>query len=128
MQEFVIQISSCVTLRAMTGTNVETITNFVLMEFKTYHIYIVTNKNHTVLYTGVTSYLKKRIWEHKNKIYSKSFSARYNTDQLVYYEAFFDIGEAIAREKQLKGGSRQKKIDLINCFNPEWRDLFEDLV
>jgi putative endonuclease len=60
-------------------------------------------------------------------MYPNSFSARYNTDHLVYYEVFFDIGEAIAREKQLKGGSRQKKIDLINSFNPDWRDLFGDL-
>ena len=97
------------------------------MEFKTYHTYIVNNKNHTVLYTGVTSALRKRIWEHKNKTYPRSFSARYNVDELVFYEAFFDIGEAIAREKQIKGGSRQKKIDMINDFNPAWRDLFEDL-
>ena len=97
------------------------------MEFRTYHTYIVTNKNHTVLYVGVTSFLKQRIWEHKSKMYPNSFSARYNTDLLVYYEAFFDIGEAIAREKQLKGGSRQKKIDLINSYNPDWRDLSGDL-
>jgi len=97
------------------------------MEYKTYHIYLVTNKNHTVIYTGVTSALRRRIWKHKNKMYPASFTARYNVGELVYYEAFFDIGEAIAREKQLKGGSRQKKIDLINNFNPEWRDLFEDL-
>ena len=97
------------------------------MEFKTYHTYIVTNKNHTVLYTGVTSSLRKRIWEHKNKMYPRSFSARYNTDELVYYESFFDIGEAIAREKQIKGGSRQKKIEMINDFNKEWLDLYDDL-
>ena len=72
------------------------------MEFKTYHTYIVTNKNHTVLYTGVTSALRKRIWEHKNKMYPYSFTAKYNADKLVYYEAFFDIGEAIVREKQIK--------------------------
>ena len=97
------------------------------MEFKTYHTYIATNKNHTVLYTGVTSFLRKRMWEHKHKMYPRSFTARYNVNELVYYEAYFDIGEAIAREKQLKGGSRQKKIDLINSFNPDWRDLYEDL-
>src|SRR5665647_329676 len=97
------------------------------MEFKTYHTYIVTNENHTVLYTGVTSALRKRIWEHKNKMYPHSFTAKYNADELVYYQAFFDIGEAIVREKQIKAGSRQKKLDLINAFNQEWRDLFEDL-
>ena len=97
------------------------------MEYKTYHTYLITNKNHTVIYTGVTSALRKRIWEHKNKMYPHSFSARYNVEILVYYEAFFDIGEAIEREKQIKGGSRQKKIEMINSFNPEWTDLFEDL-
>jgi len=97
------------------------------MEYKTYHTYIVTNKNHTVLYTGVTSTLRKRILKHQNKFYPGSFTARYNAHKLVWYEMYFDIGEAIAREKQLKGGSRQKKIDLINAFNPDWRDLFEDL-
>jgi len=97
------------------------------MEFKTYNTYIVTNENHTVLYTGVTSALRKRIWEHKNKMYPHSFTAKYNAEELVYYEAFFDIGEAIVWEKQIKAGSRQKKLDLINAFNQEWRDLFEDL-
>lgn len=97
------------------------------MEYKTYHTYIVTNKNHTVLYTGVTSALRKRILKHQNKFYPKFFTARYNAHILVWHEVFFDIGEAIAREKQLKAGSRQKKIDLINACNPEWRDLFEDL-
>jgi len=71
------------------------------MEFKTYHTYIVTNRNHTVLYTGVTSALLKRVWEHKSKMYPHSFTAKYNADELIYYEAFFDIGEAIAREKQI---------------------------
>ena len=60
-------------------------------------------------------------------MYPGSFSAMYNVDELVYYEAFFDIGEAIAREKQLNAGSRQKKLDMINAFNPDWRDLYEDL-
>ena len=97
------------------------------MEYRTYQVYILTNKNQTVLYTGVTSNLKLRVEQHKMKGNPKSFTARYNIDHLVYYEQFFDIGEAIVREKQLKAGSRQKKLDLINNFNPEWRDLFEDL-
>ena len=97
------------------------------MEFRTYPTYIVTNKNQTLLYTGVTSALSQRIWEHKIKMYPRSFTARYSADQLVYYEAYFDIGEAITREKQIKGGSRRKKIDLITEFNSEWRDLFGDL-
>ena len=97
-----------------------------MMEYRTYQVYILTNKNRTVLYTGVTSNLKLRVEQHKLKINSKSFTARYNVDELVYYEQYFDIGEAIAREKQIKAGSRQKKLDLINGLNPEWRDLHED--
>jgi putative endonuclease len=97
------------------------------MEYRTYQVYILTNKNHTVLYTGVTSNLKLRVEQHKTKNNPKSFTARYNLDNLVYYEQYFDVGEAIAREKQIKAGSRQKKIDLINSFNMEWRDLYDDL-
>lgn len=97
------------------------------MEYRTYQVYILTNKNRTVLYTGVTSNLKERVYQHKEKLSPKSFTARYNVDHLVYYEQFFDIGEAIAREKQIKAGSRQKKLNLINEFNPEWKDLFDQL-
>lgn len=97
------------------------------MEYRTYQVYILTNKNRTVLYTGVTSNLKERVDQHKEKSNPKSFTARYNVDHLVYYEQFFDIGEAISREKQIKAGSRQKKLDLINEFNPEWKDLFDQL-
>lgn len=97
------------------------------MEYRTYQVYILTNKNKTVLYTGVTSNLKLRVEQHKGKMSRKSFTARYNVDELVYYEQFFDIGEAIVREKQIKAGSRQKKIDLINELNPEWKNLFDQL-
>ena len=90
-------------------------------------VYIVTNKFHTTLYIGVTSNLPKRILEHKEKRYENSFTSRYNLDKLVFWEAFQDIGNAIGREKQLKGGSRQKKVDLINEMNPEWEDLFESI-
>ena len=89
--------------------------------------YITTNKNQTVLYVGATSRLKGRTYEHQTKYYPKSFTARYNANKLIYYEYYSTIEEAIAREKQLKAGSRQKKLDLINAFNPEWKDLFEDL-
>ena len=85
------------------------------MEEKQFYVYILTNKNNTVLYTGVTSNLECRIWEHKHKIY-KGFTARYNVDKLVYYEIHYDSYEAIAREKQIKAGSRKKKIDLIMMF------------
>ena len=86
-------------------------------------IYILTNKNNTVLYTGVTSDLRKRLYEHKNKIYASGFTSRYNVSKLVYYEIFTSIEEAIAREKQIKAGSRKKKIILIEELNPEWNDL-----
>ncbi len=88
-------------------------------------VYILTNKYHTVLYTGVTSDLKKRIYQHKNKEFKSSFTANYKYDKLVYFENFIRIEEAIAREKQIKGGSRKAKEELINSFNPEWKDLWE---
>jgi putative endonuclease len=91
------------------------------------YVYIVTNKNNTTLYVGVTSNLKQRIKQHKEKFYKKSFTARYNCDKLVYHEAHQQIGDAIAREKQLKGGNRAKKIALIESINPNWNDLFNDL-
>ena len=91
---------------------------------KQYYVYIVTNKRNTTLYTGVTSNLARRIFEHKQKLV-KGFTKRYNLDKLVYYELFKDVNDAIAREKQIKGGSRQKKVDLIEKVNPEWRDLYE---
>lgn len=88
-------------------------------------VYILTNKNNSVLYTGVTSDLKGRIKKHKNKRYRNSFAARFNLNKLVYYESLETMGDAIKREKQIKGGSRKKKIDLINSMNPEWTDLVE---
>ncbi|UOU96813.1 GIY-YIG nuclease family protein [Chryseobacterium daecheongense] len=90
-------------------------------------IYIMTNKNNTVLYTGITSNLPKRIKEHKEKFHELSFTSKYNLNKLVYWEAFQEIGDAIFREKQIKAGSRQKKLNLINSLNPEWRDLTEDI-
>jgi putative endonuclease len=86
-------------------------------------VYILTNNNNSVLYTGVTSNLKERIEQHKHKKHPDSFSAKYNLCKLVYYELFDTIGEAIEREKIIKGGSRKRKLDLINSTNPEWRDL-----
>ena len=90
-------------------------------------IYILTNKTQTVLYVGVTSNLPQRILDHKEKKYKNSFSGKYNVNQLVYWESFQEIGDAIMREKQLKGGSRQKKLDLINVLHPEWNDLYESI-
>jgi len=91
-------------------------------------IYILTNKNNTTLYVGVTSHIVQRINQHKDKIFPESFSAKYNLNKLVYYETFQEIGDAIGREKQIKGGSRQKKLDLINSKNPEWKDLYDEIV
>jgi putative endonuclease len=88
----------------------------------------VTNKYNNTLYIGVTSNLPKRILEHKEKRYENSFSARYNLNKLVYYEQFQMIGDAIAREKQLKAGSRATKIKLIQDFNPLWNDLYESII
>ena|ERR1035437_2489770 len=91
-------------------------------------IYILSNQNNTTLYTGVTSDLKKRIQEHINKTFDKSFTAKYNLTKLVYYEGFHRIEDAIFREKQIKGGSRTKKEELINKMNPEWKDLYEEIL
>ncbi|WP_136668896.1 GIY-YIG nuclease family protein [Flavobacterium sp. H122] len=91
-------------------------------------IYIITNYTNTTLYVGVTSNLPQRILEHKEKRYQNSFSARYNLNKLVYYESFQMIGDAIGREKQIKGGSRQDKIDLILGMNPEWKDLYDEII
>ena len=96
------------------------------MRQRQYYVYIMTNKRNTVLYIGVTRDLKKRVWQHREKLVS-GFTERYNVTKLVYYEVFEDVRAAIAREKQLKGGSRQRKIGLINSVNGDWRDLYDDL-
>jgi putative endonuclease len=91
-----------------------------------YCVYIMTNKRNKVLYTGVTSDLKRRVYEHKEKLVD-GFTKKYNVTKLVYYEAYDDIENAILREKQIKGSLRQKKIELINSMNNEWRELYEEL-
>ena len=91
-----------------------------------YFVYILTNAWNTVLYTGVTSDLKARVYHHREKLLP-GFTNRYNVSKLVYYEAGYDAAGAITREKQIKAGSRQKKIELVNRMNPEWRDLYEAL-
>jgi putative endonuclease len=87
-----------------------------------YSVYILTNKSNTTFYVGVTSELENRVWQHKNKVYD-GFTSKYEINKLVYYEEYQWVHDAIAREKQLKGGSRQKKIDLIIAANPGWNDL-----
>ena len=88
----------------------------------------MTNKVHTVLYTGVTSSLKGRIWQHKVKFFERSFTARYNVDKLVFYQFYATIDEAIAMEKRIKGGSRRKKIELVESMNPDWKDLWDEII
>ncbi len=95
--------------------------------FKEGYTYILTNKNNTVLYVGVTSNLEQRMRQHQSGYFKNSFTSRYNITKLVYYKLFLNIEDAIHREKQLKGGSRQKKINLIEKMNPEWKDLYHEL-
>lgn len=92
-----------------------------------YYVYLMTNYTNRVIYTGVTKDIVRRIYEHKNKLV-KGFTKRYNVNKLVYYEIFDDIKGAISREKQIKAGSRQKKINLIIKENPEYNDLYSSLL
>jgi putative endonuclease len=91
------------------------------------YIYILFNKRNGTLYTGVTSNLIKRIYEHKNKL-ADGFTKKYGIDKLGYYEIFEDIVQAITREKQIKGGSRKDKLALIEDFNPQWNDLYDTII
>jgi putative endonuclease len=93
---------------------------------KLFCVYVMTNGHNTVLYVGMSSDLKGRVWQHKNGVVD-SFSKRYKTTKLVYYEVCPGAEGAILREKQLKGGSRAKKIALIESTNPTWRDLSDEL-
>ena len=92
-----------------------------------YYVYIITNKNNTTLYTGVTSNLIQRIYQHKEKLV-EGFSKKYNLQKLVYYECTKDVQSAIYMEKQIKAGSRMKKIQLIENMNPEWKDLYHVII
>jgi putative endonuclease len=87
---------------------------------------LLTNKGNRVLYTGVTNNLIRRVWEHKEKVIS-GFTKKYNASKLVYYEIYEEIEKAILREKQIKAGSRKKKIDMINKMNPKWKDLYGEI-
>ncbi len=93
---------------------------------KQYCVYIMTNHKNTVLYTGVTNDLPRRVYEHKNKLV-EGFTKRYNLIRLVYYELCGDIGGAIIREKQIKAGSRQDKMNLVDSVNRDWHDLYNEL-
>ncbi len=98
----------------------------ISMEEKQYYVYIMTNKGNRVLYTGVTNDLKRRVYEHKAMLV-EGFTKKYHVDKLIYYEASREVESAISREKQIKGGSREKKIRLIETINPEWKDLYEEM-
>lgn len=93
---------------------------------KQYYVYLMTNKNNSVLYTGITNDLKRRVYEHKEKLVN-GFTKKYNVSKLIYYEMLEDPENAVLREKKIKAGSRQKKIDLINSMNKEWHDLYEQI-
>lgn len=95
------------------------------MQKKYYFVYLLTNKNHSVIYTGMTNNLLRRMVEHRSKLVP-GFTKKYNVNKLVHYEIFETADSAITREKQIKAGSRAKKLELINTTNPEWRELFED--
>jgi putative endonuclease len=91
-----------------------------------YYVYIITNPTRTVLYTGVTNDLRKRIFQHKEKRVP-GFTGRYNVNKLVFYEVTPDVRSAIEREKQIKGGSRARKIALVEQMNPAWSDLYDTI-
>ncbi|MCB9034114.1 MAG: GIY-YIG nuclease family protein [Chitinophagales bacterium] len=91
------------------------------------YIYILSNQHNTTLYIGVTSNLVNRVYEHKTKRYSNSFSAKYNLNKIIYYEFFASIAEAINRERYLKSKKRNYKEQLINSINSEWKDLWYDI-
>ncbi len=97
------------------------------MNDKQYFVYILTNKYNSILYVGVTNNLLKRVYEHKNKLV-EGFTNKYNINKLVYYEILEDPYNAITREKQLKSLTREKKINLINSINNEWKDLYDELL
>jgi len=101
---------------------------FIILDMynKYYYVYILTNKNNSVLYTGVTNDLKRRVYEHKEKLV-EGFTKKYNVSKLVYYQVCEDIYGAISREKQIKAGSRKKKLELINSMNEEWKDLYDEI-
>ena len=92
---------------------------------KTYYVYILTNKNNKVMYIGCTSDLQRRLYEHKNKLV-EGFTKKYNVDKLVYYECTNDALAAVTRERYLKGWKRERKNQLVESMNPEWKDLSED--
>ena len=93
-----------------------------------YYVYILTNTHKSVVYTGITNDLIRRVYEHKNHLDKGSFTAQYNIDKLVYYEVSSDVNAAIEREKQIKGWNRKRKNKLIESKNPNWVDLYNAIL
>lgn len=91
-------------------------------------VYILTNKINTVLYVGMTTDVRTRLWEHREKINPKSFTARYNTSKLIYYETYQSVEEAVERERYIKGKTRKWKADLVATMNPNWNDLTVEIL
>lgn len=110
----------------MKSENVLTIAAKYSTMHKQFYIYIMTNRSNRVLYTGVTNDLKRRVYEYRNKLV-EGFTKKYNIVKLVYYEAVENSHSAISREKQIKAGSRERKIKLIESRNPKWKGLFFEL-
>ena len=110
-------------------TKIFTSTIFIMynsdMKNYEFYVYIMFNHRNGTLYTGVTNDIRRRVYEHKNKIYKNSFTAKYNCDKLAYYETFQYVNDAIEREKKIKSGSRTQKIRIIESINPNWLDLSE---
>jgi putative endonuclease len=98
--------------------------NLCNLMIKHYYVYIMTSATGT-LYTGITNNLQRRVYQHKKKLID-GFTKKYNVTRLAYYEVFYDVKDAITREKQIKGWRRSKKLDLIKSLNPTWRDLSEE--
>lgn len=90
-----------------------------------YYVYMITNKSNSVLYTGITNDLERRVYEHKNKLI-KGFTSKYNVNKLVYFDHTTDVISAITREKEIKGWKRDRKNKLVESMNPEWKDLSEE--
>ncbi len=93
-----------------------------------YYVYILSNSNNNVIYTGITNNLPRRVYEHKHHLIKGSFTATYNVDKLVYYEATENVYSAISREKQIKGWNRKRKNQLIETMNPQWVELYERIL
>ena len=93
-----------------------------------YYVYILSNKTNTTIYTGVSNNIMRRVYEHRENLNKRSFTARYNVHKLVYYEIYKEVEYAIAREKQIKSWSRARKNELVASVNPEWKDLFPEIL